>query len=555
MNVQSHAEVKKKRDYWTEACIAQNHSFVKMSTQALLQRSARASRGKRLSKLLEDELEADEEFWNQKAFQEEAEDNEYEAEPEEADVFDSDFDEDEPEEDEGDEYEGDRRPEKKKRKLFAGKPDKKKADKKKKSITKKSVSSLVEIAASVADGGGAQYASTKPPLPPKPVAVASESNVDSEAAQGVRKSSRMAVVVKQAEREAQQAALQALAKPVIKKKKEEDRKLTQEDMLLEAAQTEIQNLQTLQIMLAREEEVKRRAVVHKETYDGPLIRFHSKEGVNTLVFTQVEEFPDILSSPSLAYPKKILCVITGQPAKYRDPKTGQPYATKEAFKLIRERFGKGENTGRKRPDEPHQRKRTKVERERPGPGGRANVAKLKFKKVITTTDASALPQLSGVVPGQAVSNVEVEVLPPAVQPSPDPPSDVVPVDLAFTPVPVSNKNEVCSLPLDQNSMGRELPALDMPEPISEANEADFLLDDLGVCLPSNLDSSLSLPTASDISPMLLDTSTGNGETGDTSLGREMIGISSGQDQTLLSMDIMPFSDHLYDPSTHQGKIS
>mmetsp|Transcript_17350 Transcript_17350/g.29173 ORF Transcript_17350/g.29173 Transcript_17350/m.29173 type:complete len:125 (+) Transcript_17350:458-832(+) len=32
------------------------------------------------------------------------------------------------------------------------------------------------------------------------------------------------------------------------------------------------------------------------------------------------------------------CPITGLHAKYRDPLTGTPYATKEAFKIIRERF-------------------------------------------------------------------------------------------------------------------------------------------------------------------------------------------------------------------------
>ena len=40
-------------------------------------------------------------------------------------------------------------------------------------------------------------------------------------------------------------------------------------------------------------------------------------------------------------PKKAVCVITGQPAKYRDPKTGQPYATIEAFRKIREKDEKG----------------------------------------------------------------------------------------------------------------------------------------------------------------------------------------------------------------------
>lgn len=33
-----------------------------------------------------------------------------------------------------------------------------------------------------------------------------------------------------------------------------------------------------------------------------------------------------------------MCAVTGLPAKYRDPKTGLPYATKEAFRIIRERL-------------------------------------------------------------------------------------------------------------------------------------------------------------------------------------------------------------------------
>ena len=33
-----------------------------------------------------------------------------------------------------------------------------------------------------------------------------------------------------------------------------------------------------------------------------------------------------------------ICPITGMPAKYKDPLTGTPYANKEAFKIIREKF-------------------------------------------------------------------------------------------------------------------------------------------------------------------------------------------------------------------------
>ena len=53
-----------------------------------------------MTRMLEDEDSADEEFWNQDAFKEENEDSEYESEEEVADVFDKDFDEEETSEDE-----------------------------------------------------------------------------------------------------------------------------------------------------------------------------------------------------------------------------------------------------------------------------------------------------------------------------------------------------------------------------------------------------------------------------------------------------------------------
>lgn len=41
---------------------------------------------------------------------------------------------------------------------------------------------------------------------------------------------------------------------------------------------EIMNLRNLERVLAREEEVKKRAVVHKEVYSGPQISYSSKDG-------------------------------------------------------------------------------------------------------------------------------------------------------------------------------------------------------------------------------------------------------------------------------------
>lgn len=64
------------------------------SNLLLLDRASRATRGKRLSKLLDDEVQQDELFWGQDALKEEDEDDNYQEEAEIADEFDSDFDQD-----------------------------------------------------------------------------------------------------------------------------------------------------------------------------------------------------------------------------------------------------------------------------------------------------------------------------------------------------------------------------------------------------------------------------------------------------------------------------
>ncbi|XP_074574434.1 SWR1 complex subunit 2 isoform X2 [Curcuma longa] len=265
----------------------------------LLDRSSRATRGKRMTKLLDGEIEQDEVFWNQDALMEEENDENYEEEPEVADEFDSDFAEDESEPDDETEVVAEDKLPVKKRLIFPGKTIPKKKSKKK-------------------------------DLPD-----------DAEGERTVRKSTRTAVIVRQAEREIR-AALQASMKPIKRKKEGEEKRMTQEEMLLEAAQTEIMNLRNLERVLAREEEVKKKAVVHKAVYDGPQIRFISRDGESHLEFIKGASFQNEITTTPVSYPEKTVCVITGLPAKYRDPKTGLPYATLEAFKLIRERFLKQE---------------------------------------------------------------------------------------------------------------------------------------------------------------------------------------------------------------------
>lgn len=54
---------------------------------------------------------------------------------------------------------------------------------------------------------------------------------------------------------------------------------------------EIYNRQSLEDMLAREEEVKKRAVIQKEIFAGPQIRFRSKDGY---IFFSAIFFLDLL---------------------------------------------------------------------------------------------------------------------------------------------------------------------------------------------------------------------------------------------------------------------
>lgn len=269
-----------------------------------------------MTKLLDEEIEEDELFWNQEALKDEENDINYEAEPEVADEFDSDFDEDEPEQDEEVENDAEDRTRPKKRLIFPGKTLAKKKTKKK------------DLSKLEADPKDEKTASREH----------HDVHDDNEGERTIRKSTRTSVIVRQAERDAIRAALQATMKPIKRKKEGEEKKMTQEEMLLEAAQTEIMNLRNLERVLAREEEVKKRAIVHKAVYSGPQIRYFSKDGSSYLEFSKGLSFQSEISTTSIPYPEKAVCAVTGLPARYRDPKTGLPYATKEAFKIIRERF-------------------------------------------------------------------------------------------------------------------------------------------------------------------------------------------------------------------------
>ncbi|CAN6566790.1 unnamed protein product [Malus baccata var. baccata] len=241
-----------------------------------LDRTSRATRGKRMTKLLDEEIEEDEMFWNQEALKEDEDDGNYEAEPEVADEFDSDFDEDEPDPDEGAENnDADERVRTKKRLIYPGKQSSKKKKK------KKVISELESKDGNEKSSHPEQH---------------HDAPEEAEVERTVRKSTRTSVVVRQAERDAIRAALQATMKPIKRKKEGEEKRMTQEEMLLEAAQTEIMNLRNLERVLAREEEVKKRAIVHKAVYTGPQVRYFSKDGCSYLEFSKGLSFQSEIST-------------------------------------------------------------------------------------------------------------------------------------------------------------------------------------------------------------------------------------------------------------------
>ena len=151
------------------------------------------------------------------------------------------------------------------------------------------------------------------------------------------------------------------------------RKLTQAELLEEAKRTEIENLASLEAF-SRLEAEKKKVKEKKSVLQGPVVRFHSvsmplittlpdnaqsehphqptpdKYCRNFLVFTDTKSFPAaFFQKTKTPRPKKLFCPITGLPAKYIDPLTGTPYATPQAFKIIRNRYvSEGEEKCEKR---------------------------------------------------------------------------------------------------------------------------------------------------------------------------------------------------------------
>jgi vacuolar protein sorting-associated protein 72 len=302
--------------------------------------SGRASKGNRMSKLLAeeavDEDAADKDFYQQGFWADEEADDDFAGDADDedgADSFDSDFGESTESEDDEDEDE---------------------ADKKVKQAPAKKSSSAYKDPKKKAGGAGAsgagQSSASKPnaslkkrPRPEGDIVVEARSRGS---LRGTTQASSAEAEENRKKLEAAAAARRERLDAMGAKRGVELRRLTQAEILAEAAQTEIINRASLERML-RQEEDKRRVLVRERNTDGPRIKFHSKRKgdvvSNTLTFTDMP-VPSTIDDIAPPYPATQRCAVTQAPAKYLDPVTNQPYATLEAFKILRGRTGRRQHS-------------------------------------------------------------------------------------------------------------------------------------------------------------------------------------------------------------------
>lgn len=296
--------------------------------------SSRASKGNRMGRLIqEEEEEGDTEFYQQEFWNEAEGDVEYDAADEDdagVDSFDSDFGASDSDSDD-DEEEDEKRARKAERVVVRKKsvyvdPSKKKASAGSTSTTSgvldKSRKRQRSEAAALAQGApvferGSLRASTQ----------------EHTAAQAAKR-----------ERDVERAKVREERRALLGKTKGiELVRLTQEEILAEAKQTEIINRASLEKMQQLAEENREKVIVRERDASAPVLKWRSKRSgdhvINTLTLVNCE-VPDEINGIAPPYPPPQRCAVTGQPAKFFDPVTNQPYATLEAFRMLRGRTGR-----------------------------------------------------------------------------------------------------------------------------------------------------------------------------------------------------------------------
>ncbi|XP_033096446.1 vacuolar protein sorting-associated protein 72 homolog [Anneissia japonica] len=320
-------------------------------------REKRVTAGNRLDRMLAEEAD-DDDFYKTTygGFSEEVDDNEYESEASGNETSsDSDIsasEDDEPESDNEDEG-----PKRKRRVVTKAykEPPKKVAPSKPK-VTSKS----------------REKTTSEKKTPQKMDIDPREENLSS----SLRKSSRRSTIQRVTEfksriKEREERA-KKMKEQISKKNMPEVRRLTQEELLKEAKKTEIENIASLKAYQLLEESRKKQKFT-KQVYKGPTIKYRSmsmpfvqeiapetnshdivvdndsmsrtrssteqkKCSRNFITFSDVNTYNEYFTHKKMRSHGKQICPVTRLPAKYLDPITNIPYATIQAFKLIRETY-------------------------------------------------------------------------------------------------------------------------------------------------------------------------------------------------------------------------
>jgi hypothetical protein len=140
-------------------------------------------------------------------------------------------------------------------------------------------------------------------------------------------------------------AREAKATSTKPRTKIEHKHWTQTERLAEAARTELINRKSLEDLLRLEELNKKKAMPVRVFPTGPRVLFYDKGGKSRISFVDTvaseqskcaNGWAEMFKELSLSLPDRDTCAVTHMPARYRDPLTGIPYATVEAFRVIRD---------------------------------------------------------------------------------------------------------------------------------------------------------------------------------------------------------------------------
>ncbi|CAF1386856.1 unnamed protein product [Rotaria magnacalcarata] len=329
----------------------------------VLERERRQTAGNRLKRLLEKQEDPDDEFYGTAygGFLDEEEDNDYDSEESEEDVVDSDFDQDDEEQQQQQQADGEQEQTdtSKKRKTNEDSDDDEDGTMKRrrKKVVYQAQSLQQELKAKKREEQQEELGEPKSIRHPE-----KKKNVPKIEAKTLRKSTsvkRVELEKRQTERQERRVYLKGVASL---RNTGEVRKLTQEELLEEAKITEEINLESLeayQQIELKKKEIKRMKLIQEcprictssmtitnepndqwndildENYQlEPMSERCSRTFVS---FTHIQTYNETFSTlnSSNRRQRRRLCPITGMPAQYFDSLTQMPYATLEAFKILR----------------------------------------------------------------------------------------------------------------------------------------------------------------------------------------------------------------------------